>query len=127
LRGPRCYRPDALAQSDAPVSCGSPKSTLEINECALREYTARDRELNDAYKALSNSLKHDGARDTTDYAAVKSQLVAAQKAWVSFRDADCLALRKCYEEGTIRTAMQLGCLIERTAQRTRELKAWRAR
>jgi uncharacterized protein YecT (DUF1311 family) len=114
------------AQLETPVSCVNPTSTLEINECAMREYKVRDRELNEAYRALTASLKPDGAGDTTDYAAVKTQLVATQKAWVSFRDADCNALRKYYEQGTMRTAMHLGCLIERTVQRTKELKAWRA-
>jgi uncharacterized protein YecT (DUF1311 family) len=116
----------ASAQPETPISCTNPTSTLEINECAMRAYKAQDRELNEAYRALTASLKPDGAGDTTDYAAVKTQLVAAQKAWVSFRDADCNALRKYYEQGTIRTAMHVGCLIERTAQRTKELKAWRA-
>ena len=106
----------ASAQYDAPISCTSPKTTLEINECAMREYKGRDRELNEAFKALNASLKPESDGDTTDYNAVKIQLVAAQRAWVNFRDADCLALRKFYEEGTIRTAMQLGCLIERTAR-----------
>ena len=115
-----------LAQDESPISCTSPKNTLEINECAMREYKDRDRELNEAYRALGNSLGPGAAGDTTDYAAVRARLVAAQKAWVVFRDADCLALRKLYEEGTIRTAMQLGCLIERTVQRTKELQAWRA-
>ena len=116
----------AFAQPEAPISCANPTSTLEINQCAMREYKLRDRELNEAYKALTASLKPDGAGDDTDYSAVKAQLVAAQKAWVVFRDADCGALRKYYEQGTIRTAMHVGCLIERTDQRTKELKAWRA-
>lgn len=116
----------ASAQPAAPMSCANPISTLEINECAMREYKLRDRELNDAYRALTAALKPDGAGDETDYSAVKTQLVAAQKAWVAYRDADCGALRKYYEQGTIRTAMHLGCLIERTVQRTKELKAWRA-
>lgn len=116
----------ASGQTEAPISCTNPRNTLEINECAMREYKARDLELNEAYRALSTSLKPDSGGDTTDYAAVKAQLVAAQRAWVSFRDADCNALRKFYEQGTIRTAMHYGCLIERTVQRTKELKAWRA-
>ena len=114
------------AQPEPPVSCTNPTSTIEINECAMREYKARDRELNEAYRALIAALKPDDAGDTTDYPAVRTQLVAAQRAWVSFRDADCNASRKYYEQGTIRTAMHLGCLIERTVQRTKELKAWRA-
>jgi uncharacterized protein YecT (DUF1311 family) len=91
----------------------------------MREYKLRERDLNEAYRALTATLKPEGAGDTTDYAAVKTELLAAQKAWVSFREADCSALRKYYEQGTIRAAMHLGCLIERTVQRTKELKAWR--
>lgn len=115
-----------FAEPKAPLSCTSPspKSTLEINECAMRKYKARDRDMNEAYKALTASLKPVDASDTTDYAAVETQLMAAQKSWVAFRDADCNALRKFYEQGTIRTVLHVGCLIDRTVQRTKELKAW---
>lgn len=116
----------AMAQPSASISCDSPQNTMEINECASRAYKAQDAALNEAYRALTRSLQSGGVGDTTDYTAVKAQLVKAQKAWVLFRDADCLAVRKLHEEGTNRTVMQLGCLIQHTAQRTKELKAWRA-
>ena len=116
----------AMAQPSASISCDSPQNTMEINECASRAYKAQDAALNEAYRALTRSLQSGGVGDTTDYTAVKAQLVKAQKAWVLFRDADCLAVRKLHEEGTIRTVMQLGCLIQHTEQRTKELKAWRA-
>lgn len=115
----------AIAQPHTAVSCDSPQTTIEINECAAREYKAQDAALNAAYRALTRSLQSSGAGDTTDYAAVKAHLVAAQKAWVLFRDADCLALRTLHEDGTIRTVMQLSCLSQHTEQRTKELKAWR--
>jgi hypothetical protein len=52
------------------------------------------------------------------------QLIAAQQAWISYRDQDCRAKHTLFATGTIRAAVFLGCLVERTEQRTRELRAW---
>ena len=69
-------------------------------------------------------LEPTSSDDRTDYAAIRRGLVEAQRAWLAFRDADCQARLKLYEAGSIRGAVYLGCLTERTDQRTKELRRW---
>ena len=99
---------------------------MEINECAKRTLQVKDRELNDAYQKLVKSLTPDDKQDTTDYEGVKKQLLAGQRAWITYRDNDCKAKLTLHASGTIRGAVYLGCLAERTEQRTKELRSWSA-
>lgn len=109
------------AQSDP---CKTLSSTLEINQCGAITLKAKDRELNEAYQALLKSLKPEDKSDETDFADVKRRLVEAQRGWIVFRDNDCKAKMAYWSPGTIRGAMYLACLTERTEQRTKELRVW---
>lgn len=62
--------------------------------------------------------------DTTDYAAIKKELAEAQRAWITFRDRDCSAKYKFWDQGTVRGLVYTSCRIEHTEQRTSELKKW---
>ena len=97
---------------------------MEIDECAKRTLQAKDKELNDAYQKLVKSLVPDDRQDTTDYEGVKKQLLAGQRAWITYRDNDCKAKLNLHASGTIRGAVYLSCLTERTEQRTKELRTW---
>jgi uncharacterized protein YecT (DUF1311 family) len=107
-----------------PDPCASSGTTIEINECAQKVLRQKDGELNEAYQALLKSLSPSRSGDSTDYASVKKELAEAQRAWVKFRDSDCGAKYKFWEQGSIRGAMYLSCLTERTEQRTAELRKW---
>ena len=114
-----------LATSAQPENpCQTQRNTLEINECARITLAEKDKALNAAYQKLLKSLVADDKADTTDYVAVRRQLLEAQRAWITYRDNDCRAKYTLHETGTIRGAVFLSCLIERTEQRTRELGRW---
>jgi uncharacterized protein YecT (DUF1311 family) len=112
------------AQSSDP--CLTQRNTLEIDQCGQLTLKAKDKELNEAYQKLVRSLAPADKADNTDYQAVKKQLLDAQRAWIAYRDNDCKAKLKLNESGTIRGAVYLGCLTERTEQRTKELRSWSA-
>ncbi len=113
---------NASAQASDP--CASASNTIEVNECAQKVLKEKDGELNRAYQALLKSLNPSMAGDTTDYASVKRELAEAQRSWIKYRDSDCSAKYKFWEQGSIRGAMYLSCLKERTEQRTAELRKW---
>lgn len=108
----------------APDPCATQANTLEINECGQQTLKLKDAALNRAYQDLLKSLSPESQGDSTDYAAVRKELAEAQRAWIRYRDADCSAKYKFWEQGSIRGAMYLGCMTERTEQRTRELRQW---
>jgi uncharacterized protein YecT (DUF1311 family) len=114
----------ASAHAQKRDPCASPNTTIEINECAQKVLKRKDGELNRAYQRLLESLSPTMPGDGTDYEAVRKQLAEAQRAWIKFRDSDCGAKYTFWEQGSIRGAMYLSCLIERTEKRTAELRKW---
>ncbi|TGQ36440.1 lysozyme inhibitor LprI family protein [Mesorhizobium sp. M00.F.Ca.ET.216.01.1.1] len=61
--------------------CANAQDQATMNECAGKSFTEADKKLNDAYKQIEGRLKGD--------AAAKKLLVNAQRAWVTFRNAEC--------------------------------------
>jgi uncharacterized protein YecT (DUF1311 family) len=89
-----------------------------MNQCASKQYTALDAELNTQYKAQMSWL-------TTP--ARKKALQDAQKKWVAFRDADCqYQVGKREDGGSLWPLAQAQCLSERTKVRVEQLKAYTA-
>jgi len=111
----------ALAQAADPCRT---RTTVEINQCGQQTLARRDKELNAAYQALLKSLTPDGKADAVDYAATRKLLQQAQRSWIQFRDSDCKAKYTLNAGGTIRDIAALGCQIEHTELRTKQLKDW---
>jgi uncharacterized protein YecT (DUF1311 family) len=67
--------------AQAADSCDPDLSHAELNECYGNAYKKADAELNVLYRQITARLK--------DNKATIKLLVAAQRAWVAFRDAEC--------------------------------------
>lgn len=115
-----------VAWSQDADPCGAARNTIEINECAKRMLAQRDKELNAAYRNLVKALAPSDSSDATNYDEVRKNLLNGQRHWMRFRDDDCRAKYLLNAGGTIRDAVHLGCLIEHTEQRTRQLLDWNA-
>ena len=64
--------------------------TPGVGNCYSVAETAADRRLNDVYAGLVNALKHPaGMVDMRDDPEILRRLVAAERAWITFRDAEC--------------------------------------
>jgi uncharacterized protein YecT (DUF1311 family) len=63
------------------LDCNNPPDQTTMNQCADQEFKKADTELNHTYRQIEARLKDD--------AGSKKLLVAAQRAWVAFRDAEC--------------------------------------
>ena len=100
------------------------RTTAEINQCAQQTLARKDRELDAAYQALMKSLEPTGRDDQVDYAGTRRLLQQAQRAWVQFRELDCKAKYTLKAGGTVRDIAALGCQIEHTEQRTKQLREW---
>jgi uncharacterized protein YecT (DUF1311 family) len=59
--------------------CGQKTSTLEVVQCVLAKTNSADRRLNAAYKALQARIEANQCQP----------LLAAQRLWVQYRDANC--------------------------------------
>jgi uncharacterized protein YecT (DUF1311 family) len=76
---------------------------MEMNACAASDYSRADEELNAVWRKLPKS----------------KELLAAQRAWIAYRDAECSFRRAQFEGGSIAPLIYATCLSELTRQRTK--------
>lgn len=91
-------------------------SQAGLNECYGKAYKKSDDELNALYKQITARLK--------DNAAAAKLLVTAQKAWVTFRDAECNFSTSNSAQGSVYPMVQSICLDGLTSQRIKDLKSY---
>lgn len=113
----------ACAGPAAAVDCTNAATTYEMNQCADRDFQAADAQMNKSYqKALANVQNSDLA-PPYDAKSWEAAMRAAQRAWVAYRDADCKDLMPMeWSGGTGTTGAVLGCMTEKTLQRTKDLE-----
>ena len=105
------------AQAQSGDDCQSPQTQMMMNICANREYAQADAALNDAWGP---------ARKFADAIGKGTLLLEAQRAWLAYRNAACLAQASPYEGGSIQPMIYSNCLSRLTAQRTEMLKDFHA-
>ncbi|WP_027059166.1 lysozyme inhibitor LprI family protein [Mesorhizobium loti] len=84
-----------------------------MNICAGEDYQAADARLNKAYQNLISSDDADG----------KALMQAAQRAWISFRDAECAHTTAASAGGSIHAMEVSQCLTRLTNERIKQLAA----
>jgi uncharacterized protein YecT (DUF1311 family) len=102
-------RAQHMNETDSP--CAGVVVTVELANCLARARDAADAKLNVAYKQLRAKLD----------AADGQRLVATQRLWIQYRDANCAAERELYDGGTAASPAYLACLEAMTRARTKEL------
>ena len=100
-----------LAQAE-PLDCSS-GVTPTINRCAADD-------LGDSEQRLTRylSVARDKLLAEAESVPVAKQFDEAQRAWETYRDAECDALYDYWSGGTIRTVMALRCKLNLTDERT---------
>jgi len=92
--------------------CTFAQTQLELNIASRAKFEKADAKLNEAYKILLPQLNDDG----------RKKLQEAQKAWITFRDADAESEADDYLGGSIWPLIFNDCLTARTESRTAELE-----
>ena len=94
-------------------ACSAEMTQPEINDCSHREYMKTDALLNRLYAQIRNQL----ADSKTQQA-----LVAAEKAWIAYRDSECDFETIDSAGGSIRPMELAECLNNKTLAHIAELK-----
>ena len=111
IAGSNVYAQDQALLQEALKDCD--KNQMTMNMCASHRYSAADKTLNQQYRQLMAQQDAVG----------KQRLRDAQRAWISFRDKDCLANTGLREEsGSIWPLLHYSCLERHTSQRSEDLK-----
>ena len=101
----------AMAMVAQAAECRNATTQADLNRCSgLRAHRA-DTELDAAWRRLTAGAK-----------ANEAALLAAQRQWLRFRDAECLAEAAAYAGGSMRPMAHSSCLADLTEERTARLK-----
>lgn len=101
----------ALAQ-DEKLDCDArAPDQMTLNRCAVRRYQAIDAKLNEVYRTM---IKKYDARN-------RALLLASEKAWLAYRDAECTFETAPVEGGSFHTLVYYECLSGMTTRRVNEL------
>lgn len=96
-------------------------STIGVVACLEAEAAAWDAELNAAWAQARDAAKATDARRAAEGQGVLPKawdaLLAAQRAWLAFRDAECASLYADAAEGTIRGPAAAYCKLALTGER----------
>lgn len=114
--------PVAFAQPAASFSCDE-YGGYELQDCLEGEMTKADKALNAAYRKALAAIANDPDTPDDEKPAWKENLKAAQRAWLTFRDANCKfeLIGAEWHNGSGTTAAQQQCELGMTQQRTQEL------
>jgi len=110
----------ALAQ-DTP-DCKEPQTQADMTICAGQDYEKADKQLNAEYQKVRKQLaERDKTADESGKGASEA-LIAAQRAWVAFRDANCDAFGFQARGGTMEPMLVSSCLADMSRKRADELR-----
>jgi len=125
---PTLHQDPPPATQNAPATtqpCADAKTQLATNECFGKLFESSDAQLNAAYnhivnsmkKTLSTSLQKNDQSAVTYNQTAMNKLLAAQRAWLTYRDANCDSIKFQYEGGSIQPTIWSQCMNETTQQR----------
>lgn len=92
--------------------CTDLTATNEIKQCLGKELDAQDANLNKQYKLCMAKLDK----------VAQDKLRNAQRAWIAFRDAECLYQSDEMRGGSYELVIDLGCRSSKTKERAETLK-----
>jgi uncharacterized protein YecT (DUF1311 family) len=111
---------------DAETKCDPGGSTLEMTACEFDNYKAADKKLNEVYKEVIAKAKKMDAEypegGIEPYDGYEDSIRKSQRAWVGYRDADCLRTTLDARGGSMRNMTYPACLAEMTNNRIKELQ-----
>ena len=87
-----------------------------MNQCAAKALKAADATLNADYREIEKRL--------TDDPDARKLLVASQRAWIGFRDAECAFQSSGVAGGSIQPMIHAGCLETLTNARIADFKTY---
>ncbi len=94
-----------------------------VSNCTKAATAAADRRLNDVYTGALNALNHPGPHSAPYNPEIPKRLIAAERAWIAFRDAECSYKSTIALGGTGEGYAFVACLYEQTKARVQALMA----
>ncbi|MCX7864550.1 MAG: lysozyme inhibitor LprI family protein [Novosphingobium sp.] len=108
-------------------NCGDPGPQQEMNRCAAMAFDEADAALNAQWQLTAREMKRRDAEWASDAPPDKhpgwfETLLAAQRAWLGYRDAHCSTHGYIFRGGSMEPFMIATCKQALTEERTRQLR-----
>jgi len=111
-------KPIVIQETFTPLPCsGAPghRSTLQMEGCAEKQILKTDIQIDLLASSIFSILPDDRARRDFN---------AAERAWLSYRRADCLSMSEMFEGGTDAGVLDAQCVASRNTQRVKDLRSF---
>jgi uncharacterized protein YecT (DUF1311 family) len=111
---------------DAPIDCDNQRYQVEMNLCALQAYQVADVALNTQWKLTVAEMRERDKHIDRKYDSQPTHdatLLASQRAWLTYRDQQCLNESFAARGGSMAPMLHSGCMARLTKARTVELQA----
>jgi uncharacterized protein YecT (DUF1311 family) len=92
-----------------------PVSTVDLEGCAEHRIVRIDHKIDLTARAIFTRPYDDAAR---------LRFIAAGRAWLAYRQADCTSMSDQYEGGTLAAVVAATCTADRSTQRLRDLQSF---
>jgi uncharacterized protein YecT (DUF1311 family) len=114
-----------LAATQPDWNCSEPKAQQEMNWCAAQDFHKADAALNVQWKKTAAEMKRrdaDQGKPTDGRPGNHTALLAAQRAWLKFRDAHCDLEGYPFRGGSMEPLLVSTCRTALTQARTKQLE-----
>lgn len=111
------------AQAAHDPRCDSPR-TPDLMACAGADWNRADAAMNAEYRRVMAQMKDQDAHpqpDATTGPTYAATLLASQRAWLAFRDAECANEGYKFRGGTMQNLEAVSCKANLTKARTKQL------
>lgn len=111
-------KPVVIHETFTPLPCsGAPghRTTLQLEGCAEKQILRTDTQIDVVAAQIFPILPSDRARRDFN---------AAQRAWLSYRKADCFSMSDVFEGGTEAGVVDAQCVASRNNQRVKDLRVF---
>jgi len=114
------------AVDDPPIDCDNQRYQVEMNYCAGQAYEVADAAMNVQWKLTVAEMRERDKGIDRKYDSQPSHdatLLASQRAWLTYRDQQCLNESFAARGGSMAPMLHSGCMARLTKARTAELRA----
>jgi len=111
--------------ADPEIDCGNAMAQFELNACAYKEFERADAAMNAQWKITSARMKERDREPDRSYdnrPGYFDTLLAAQRAWLTYRDKHCASEGYTMRGGSAEPMVISGCQAQLTEARTIQLK-----
>ncbi|WP_375380157.1 lysozyme inhibitor LprI family protein [uncultured Sphingomonas sp.] len=113
------------ATGDPRPNCKDPQTQLDINQCASLETARADAAMNKQWVITKAKVaemdKGGGVNPSGKRGSYAAALLASQRAWLAYRDAECQIESFAMRGGSGEWMLHADCMIKLTLARTEEL------